>query len=177
MSVLLKQEPNIYEAVRAFLIKYAFPDIPAPAIRQGWENRTSLPAGTQSYAVMSILTTTRHGTNVIQSTYTSSTFNTHHLENVEALVQIDICASDDSARRRIQAVETIAQSEEACTFFDAYGLAPLSADDVRDTTFIGGESQYVRRYTTSLRLGYWTGLTVSGDFFSTAHISHIYPYF
>ena len=48
-------EADIYEAVRQFINIYALPEMPVEHIIQGWQNRMSLPAGTNEFAVMSII--------------------------------------------------------------------------------------------------------------------------
>ena len=41
-----------------------------------------------------------------------------------------------------------------CDFFQKYGLSSLYADDVRNTTVVVDENQFVQRWTTSLHLTY-----------------------
>lgn len=57
-------EADIYEACKAFVLAYALPELPPDNVIQGWQNRASLPPGTNDYAVISVLFDTQHGTAV-----------------------------------------------------------------------------------------------------------------
>lgn len=170
-------EASIYEAVQAFVLAYGLPALAQANIVQGWQNRSSLPPSTNEYAVISILFDTQHGTTV-------ESFQAEDPEIVpdgvlsvrglvEAQVQVDFCAEDDTARQRARRLATITRSSIGVQFFNEYGLSALYADDVRDLSFIGDAKQFVRRYMTTLHLTYWSGSSVELPYFNTANIARI----
>lgn len=166
-------ETDVYEAVRQFIAAYALPAIPISNIIQGWQNRSSLPPGTNEDAVMSILQDTQHGTTL---TFLSDTLDTGNFDAkalIELHVQVDICAEGDVARQRAQRLAIITRSPIGTQFFDELGLSAWYADDVRDLSFIGDANQFVRRYMTTLHLGIHEGVTVDFEYFNRATLERI----
>lgn len=170
-------EANIYEAVRQFINIYALPEIPVEHIIQGWQNRMSLPTGTNEFAVMSIIFDTQHGTTV-------ETFEAQNPDKtvpgiltvkglVELAVQVDICSETDVARQRARRLAVVTRSSIGVQHFNEWGLSALYAEDVRDLSFVGGEKQYVRRYMTTLHLSINEGVTVAFPYFDTAKTSRV----
>ena len=164
-------EANIYEAVRQFVNAYALPAIPVEHIIQGWQNRMSLPAGTNDFAVMSIIFDVQQGTTV-------ETFNADNPDKsvlgiltltglIELAVQVDICSETDIARQRAQRLAIATRSSIGAQFFNDRGMSALYAEDVRDLSYVGGEKQYVRRCMTVLRLSINEGLSVEIPYFDT----------
>lgn len=171
------EEPKVYEACKEFLLKYTLPAMEEENIRQGWQNRASLPMGTNEYAIISILFDTRNGTNV--ETFTEgldddSPFGSLSIRSlVEVQAQIDFCAESDVARQRARRIETITRSSTGVQFFNEHGLTARYADDVRDLSFVGDAKQFVRRYSTTLRLSYWSGVSVDMEYFNKAEMARV----
>lgn len=143
-------ESAVYEACRDFVLAYALPQLSPANVIQGWQNRAALPAGTNGYAVISILFDTQRGTTV--ETYAADNpdpaadgvLSVKGL--VELHVQVDFCSEDDTARQRARRLATVTRSSIGASFFNDRGMGALYADGVRDLTFVGDAQQFVRRY-------------------------------
>lgn len=150
--------PDIYEAVGRFLLKYAIPAVPQKCIYKGYNNRVSLPKGTNEYIVMTILNQVRHGTTIDTFDASKAAINEDGTEVarelVEVAVQIDCYSDSDAGRQRATAIELIARTSYAPQFFHQYGMSCLYADDVRDLTDVTDANQFVYRHMTTLHLTY-----------------------
>ena len=171
-------EADIYAACKAFVATYALPALDAEHIIQGWQNRASLPPGSNDYAVVSILFDTQHGTAIETLAALGDPEPTAPgvltvKGLVEVQVQIDFCAEDDSARRRARRLAIVTRSSIGVQFFNDYRLSALYADDVRDLSFVGDAQQFVRRYATTLHLTYWSGVSADFDYFTQAEVSRL----
>lgn len=170
-------EADIYEACREFVATYALPSLPMEHIIQGWQNRSSLPPGTNEYAVISILFDLQHGTNVETFTATDPDKVPDGVLEIRGLVeisvQIDFCAEGDVARQRARRLAIVTRSSAGVQFFNDWGLSALYADDVRDLSFIGDANQFVRRYYTTLHLSMNEGITAEFPYFDTVKVSRL----
>lgn len=164
-------ESAIYDACKAFVLAYALPALDESCIIQGWQNRASLPPGTNEYAVISILFDTQHGTTV--ETFSADEDGAGRLAIsglIEVQVQVDFCAETDVARRRARRLATATRSSVGPQFFAGYGMSALYADDARDLSFVGDANQLVRRYATTLHLTYWSGNSVELPYFTAVGV-------
>lgn len=174
-------EPDVYSAVFDFVESYGLPPMaPAPKtgrIFRGWSNRMSLPKDNE-YAVMSIIGHYRRGTNVeIFDASQAATDEDGTLTTAELIlcdVQLDFCSDPhgvrDFARRRAQAVETVARSSLASKFFRQYGMGCLYATDPKELTFVGDAKQYVCRWSVTMRLSFWTAVSVELPWFDSINL-------
>ena len=171
------KEPFVYEAVRQFVATYALPALPVAHIVQGWQNRASLPPGTNDYAVMSILFDAQHGTTVETFEATNPDKTADGVMTLKSLIelhiQVDFCSEDDAARQRARRLAVVTRSPVGVQFFGDYGMSALYADDVRDLSFIGDAKQFVRRYMTTLHLAITEGVTVEFPYFDTAELDRV----
>lgn len=170
-------EADIYEAVRQFVKMYALPEMPIEYIIQGWQNRMSLPAGTNEFAVITILFGTRHGT--VVETFKAQDPDKTVLGTltvvglVELSVQVDICSETDFARQRAQRLAIVTRSSIGVQFFNDFEMSALYADDARDISFVGGEKQFVRRFMTTLHLSINEGVIVDFPYFDVVKMSRV----
>jgi hypothetical protein len=141
------------------------------------DNSPSLPPGANEYAVISVLFTTQHGTAIEEFHAPDPDKSVPGVLTLvalsEARAQVDICGENDLARRRARGLALVLRSCIGVQFFNDYGLTALYADDVSDLSFIGDAKQFVRRYTTTLHLGFWTGISAGFDYFDTAAVSRL----
>lgn len=169
-------EADVYEAVRQFVFKYALPGVPLGNIYQGWQNRAALPAGNE-YTVISILWTTQHGTAVEDFEADDPDKTAPGALTVKALreivVQVDFCSESDIARARADRLSIITRSSLGVMHFNDYGLSSLYADNVRDLSFVGAESQFVRRYAATIHLSLNNGVTADFDYFDKVQMERI----
>ncbi|MDR2075641.1 MAG: hypothetical protein LBP61_01720 [Desulfovibrio sp.] len=170
-------EAGIYKAVQSFVLAYALPALDPANVIQGWQNRASLPPGTNDYAVISVLFDLRHGSIV-------ETFRADDPDPaipgvltlrglIEVSVQVDFCAENDTARQRARRLALVTRSSVGVRFFNERGMSALYADDARDISFVGDANQFVRRWMTTLHLTLVEGVSVNLDYFDRAKISRI----
>jgi hypothetical protein len=155
-------EPAVYAAVVAFIKDYAG----IGHVYQGWQNRSALPAGTNVYAVVSLLLSIPLNTPIERMTDDDDIYEVSRLNELQ--VQVDICGEDDSARQQAQMLHLAASSSIGIQFFNEHEMSVLYADDVRDISFVGDAQQFVRRYMLTLHLSAWNGFTVNYDGFNKA---------
>lgn len=170
-------EADIYAAVQDFVLVYALPAMDPANVIQGWQNRASLPPGTNDYAVISVLFDTQHGTTVETLRADDSSTSPPGVLSVQGLieiyVQVDFCAETDVARQRARRLATVTRSSIGVQFFTDRGLSALYADDVRDLSFVGDAKQFVRRYSTTLHLSCWSGDSVELPYFNTVKVARL----
>lgn len=168
--------PDVYAAVYDFVAAWALPAINPDYIIRGWQNRSHRPPDTNEYAVISVLSEVRRGTNV--TTLRTDPQNTDDGALVkgkltECMVQIDFCSDNETARQRAAALETAMRDEFACDFFASYGINALYADDPRELSFVDGSEQFVKRYMITLHMSYWSELSASSDWFNQVQITRV----
>lgn len=135
-------ESNICKALGDFLTSI----LPGVTIRQGQQNRLTLPAPGTNWLVFTPLLRTRLALN-IDDYSTTSTVTTKSLEAyMQVTVQTDCYgpAASDNA----QTICTMFRDEFASAFFEQCGfdIAPLYTADPRNLTFINDQSQYEERW-------------------------------
>lgn len=170
--------PNIYAAVRDFIVEYALPHYDAVNVIRGWQNVKHLPSKTNEYAVISIISHQRRGTTVhlydAKKARPGEDGRTVLKELVFVSVQVDCCSDiDDSARRRAQLLEMVARSSVGTRFFEPYGIGCNFATAPRDLTFINKADQYTKRWEIELSLSYTAGVTVEYPWFDTIDIKRV----
>jgi hypothetical protein len=170
-------ETSVYEAVRDFVRAFTFPSLEAANVIQGWQNRASLPPGTNDYAVISILFDLRHGTTVEDYAWNKAAPEEIGRLSVKALielaVQVDFCADRDIARQRARRLATVTRSSIGVQFFNDRRMSALYADDARDISFVGDANQFVRRWMTTLHLTLTEGVSAQFDAFDKASMSRL----
>lgn len=170
-------EADVYEATRQFIAAYALPALPPEHIVQGWQNRASLPAKVNDYAVMSILFDTQHGTPVELFEATDPDKSVDGKLTVKGLIelsmQVDFCSENDVARQQARRLSIVTGSSIGVQHFNDYGLSSLFAEDVRDLSFVGDARQFVRRYTATLHLAINAGVVVDFPYFDTVKMFRV----
>ena len=170
-------EADIYTSCKDFVLAYGLPTLAPANVIQGWQNRAALPAGTNEYAVISILWDQQHGT-------TMETFQADDPDTelpgqltakalVEVAVQIDFCSKNDTARARARRLAIVTRSSIGVQFFKDRGMSALYADEARDISFVGDAQQFVRRWMTTLHLTLWEGVSADLDYFNRVVISRL----
>ena len=184
LSFKAVDEPDVYRAVYDFIETFGLPamaDAPKTGrIFRGWSNRMSLPHDNE-YAVMSIISHFRRGTNIeIFDASQAAIDEDGVLTTAELIlcdVQIDFCSDShtgrDFARRRAQAIETVARSSLGPQFFAKYGMSCQYATDARDLSFIGDATQYVSRWMTTVRVSFWTAVSAELPWFDAVNLKRI----
>ena len=98
-------------------------------------------------------------------------------EMIECDVQIDFYSDPhrpgNYARRRAQAIETVARSSLASQFFAQYGIACQYATDARDLSFVGDVEQYVSRWMTTIRLSFVTAVSAELPWFDAVNLKRL----
>jgi hypothetical protein len=92
---------------------------------------------------------------------------------MEARARVDLCGNGDLCRQRATRLACMARSAVGVVFFVNRGLSVLYAEDVRDLSFVNEARQFVRRYSTALRLSFWTGVSMEMPYFDRASLSRL----
>lgn len=172
--------PDVYAALVLFVRAYALAgsdSLPDDNVYRGWENRAALPTGSNDFAVVTILSTTRRGTTVEDmpgtdapddqpETYRARTY-------YEVTAQVDVCANTDVARQRAYSLETVFRSSIGTDFFSRYGITSQYCDSVREMVFVDESKQYVKRYSIDFHLAYWAGVDVDSAWLIDADIQRV----
>ena len=141
-------------------------------IVRGWQNRAALPDCSR-YAVLTLLTAQRHGTNVHQwqNAQEENSIDETISMLTEYTVQVDFCGTDEqNVMENATQLALVARDALACDFLRPYGILPLYAEDVRSMPFSNEQRQWEVRYIVTLHLEAWTNATVPHDAFSDVAI-------
>ena len=173
---------DVLGAVNDFILKYVknvdIGPLAQLQIVRGWQNVVSaLPKDSQEYAVLTLLATTSHGTNVHR--YTHADGDTGLVETVsrmaEHMVQVDFCSAfpqqtEEAARIRAEILEMLTRDRVATDFFAAYGFTACYAEDVRPLSFQNESEQWVARYIVTMHLSGWTETPMDLDSFEDVNL-------
>lgn len=166
--------PNVDKAVCDFILAYTQPLLNPSHIFKGWQNNMTLPKNSNEYAIYSVLSEERKGTNVYG--YQSRKGDTGELylnKYTFCAVQIDFYSDSDNARLRANALETAAYSGVGVDFFKKYGLCCLYAEDPKGVEYVNASDRYVKRFITTLHLSYVLSLPVEMAGFNAVNIKRI----
>jgi hypothetical protein len=153
-STIVSDE-TVYKAVKDFEL-LMMSGLEATHIIAGNQNNLSLP-DSRDYVVNTIIAHREIGTPVESYEWDTATQKMDAVVSrlVEMSVQVDVYSDHpETARMRAESVATVARTVSGCDFFQKYGLSSLYADDVRNTTVVVDENQYVQRWTTTLHITY-----------------------
>ena len=173
---------DVLGAVNDFILAYVKnTDVVAltqPQVIRGWQNVVSaLPKDNQEYAVLTLLATTRHGTNVHR--YAHADGDTGLVETVsrmaEHMVQVDFCSAypqqaEEAARIRAEIQETLTRDRVAVDYFASCGFSACYAEDVRPLPFQNESEQWVARYVVTMHLSGWTDVPLDLDSFEDVNL-------
>lgn len=156
--------PDVYRACFELIMTYALPQMEPDNIFRGWGNRETLPPSSNDYAVMSLITSNRRGTNVTKFSADpeakTGTFSNSEMVTVE--IQLDFCSDDDArALGRAMCIQNVARSQLGTYFFRPYGISCLYASGVTSAPVKDSSVQFVKRYMTTLSLSYWHTVNVT----------------
>jgi len=164
---------DVLGAVNDFILTYVGNNevalLTQPQIIRGWQNVVSgLPKDTQEYAVLTLLASQRHGTNVHK--YVNASGDSGLVDTVsrmaEHMVQVDFCSAypqqtEENARTRAEILEMLTRDRVAIGFLKSYGISACYADDIRPLPFQNEAEQWVARYIVTMRLSGWTATNIN----------------
>lgn len=173
---------DILGAVNDFILQYVHTDGMQPLsqsqIIRSWQNYGGLPARSQEVAILSLLGSFRHGTNIhsyedVKDAPTGLTETISELE--EHTVQVDFCAGrpripETVPRTRAKILEVLARDAIGIQFFKRYGLSSCYADNVTPMPFTNESQQLINRYTVTLHLSGWAHIPVKIDSFEDVNL-------
>jgi len=163
---------DVLGAVNDFVLTYVSNNevglLTQPQVFRGWQNVVSVgPQTSQEYAVLTLLASVRHGTNV--HLRQNAAGDTGMVETVsrmaEHMVQVDFCCaypqqSEEVARTRAEILEMLTRDRVAIKFFGTYGFSACFADDIRPLPFQNEAEQWVARYSVTMHLSGWTACNI-----------------
>ncbi len=168
--------PDVFAAVRDYVADRAFPPIDPDRIFRGWRHKDALPGRSgddADFAVLTILSDTRRGTNVSGFTTDAATRDDGTLTRSKLVVcevLAEFYGDADLSRRRACAVETAFRDEIATRFLAGRDVTPLYADAAREVTPAEHRRDIPPRYAVTLRLSYWMSLSARADWFDNANV-------
>ena len=169
---------DVLGAVNDFILTYVKNNevkaLKQKAVIIGWQNVVSvLPKNAQEYAVLTLLATQRHGTNVRyrQNAEGDNGFVETISRMAEHMVQVDFCSArpqqgEEVARLRAEIMEILHRDRTAIEFYKKYGISSCYAEDIRPMPFQNESEQWVARYIVTLHLSGWTATNIEIDTFS-----------
>jgi hypothetical protein len=130
----------------------------------GRQNRTSLPPGSEEYAVITHLSSARVGTNI--ETYLPDAEEASVSTHWTADFQVDFCSSSArTAFERATSFESLASSAAGALFLQGRGVNLIESGGLRDLSGYVDAEQFVCRAQTVLRVEYGSriGLAQEGS--------------
>ena len=161
--------PDVYEPLIVAVSRFAFPLLPLSCIKRGWQNRTSLPAGTNEYCLVSVLDRFRIGTNersyVRPKATASGSLGTMAEKTLwEAQAQVSFFSSHYLAEARAESFKSFMRGFLGGSFFRQYGIGAGYCDDIRIMDFEDGSKMQLQHAMLYVHLQYWSGLEASLPF-------------
>lgn len=149
--------PDIDGAVHGFILDFGVSGsgpLEADRIWRGLQNRIPVPAGSGDYAVYTLQSVRRRGTNREVYDWENETLAlcAHRI----AEIKVSFYSQDGSAMERALCLETVARSECGTEFFRNRGLNVLMASDPQDVKYTDDSSQYRRLAELTLTLEFDT---------------------
>lgn len=156
---------DILGAVNDFVLAYChkgqdLPPLDQRQVVRGWQNVVSaLPPDSQEYAVLTLLGTIRHGTNIhaYSDAATPDDLNLRVQRLAGHLVQVDFCSAypqqtEEFSRMRAEILETLTRDWIAVNFFRKFGISSCYAEDIKPAPFLNEAEQWAARYIVTLHL-------------------------
>lgn len=178
---------DILGAVNDFILAYVgnneVTKLSQDQIFRGWQNYVlTTPSQSQEYAIITLLNTIRHGTNIHARRNASG--DTGLINTIsryaEHMVQVDFCSAypnqtEENARIRAEILEMLTRDSLAVNFFKQYGLSSCYADDLVSMPFQDESESWVARYIVTMHLSGWTATNIFEESFEEVKIipSHI----
>ena len=161
--------PDVYEPLIVSISQYAFPLLPLSCIKRGWQNRTSLPAGTNEYCLVSVLDRIRVGTNdrsyvrpLEDGSGALGSMAEKTLWQVQA--QVSFFSSHYLAEQRAESFKSFMRGFLGGSFFKQYGIGAGYCDDVRIMEIEDGSKMQLQHAMLYVHLQYWSGIAASVPF-------------
>lgn len=173
---------DVLGAVNDFILAYVGNNeiqlLTQEQVFRGWQNFVSVgPQDTQEYAVLTLLSTVRHGTNIHY--YRHAQGATGLVDTVsrlaEHMVQVDFCSAfpnqtEEHARIRAEILEILTRDRVAIDFFKSYGFSSCYADDVLPMPFVNEAENKIARYIVTMHISGYTATNINIDSFSNVDI-------
>ena len=175
MTVTDSTAAKIEPALLAFVSTFSAPAIDEDHVLWGANSGQTAPSDGNDFALVWITGATRRGTGVEDWDEDEDGADEQEIASyVELAVQIDSFSTDlFSARQRTQVLETVARSHTGCDFFRDYGVDLLYAESPRDLTGVFDSHVYQSRWSLTLRIGFWSHVTVEQEFFTAVNLNLI----
>lgn len=163
------EAPDLYKPLVLAISRFAFPLLPLSSIKRGWQNRTSLPAGTNEYCLVSVLDRSRVGTNersYVQPTAIAAGSPGGMKEKTlwQAQAQVSFFSSHYLAEARAESFKTFLRGFLGGSFFRDYGIGAGYCDDVRIMEVEDGGKMLLQHAMLRVHLQYWSGVAASVPF-------------
>lgn len=173
---VLFTEQDVHITVIDFLKWCAVPQVPAENIYRGYLNNITLPQDSNEYIIVTCMEAIRRGTNREELvSYDTETGLAKYrvITYLEVPVQVDFYSDTENARIRAQSTETMSRSSFGVNFFRQRGMSINYATGLRDLTEVDEEERFIRRFTLTLHVCYWSGLVFDLPYIDSVNINRI----
>lgn len=167
--------PRLTEGAYSFIHKYALPVLPAECVIEGWQNLASLPKKTNDYAVFTLGTQARRGTNI--TTLDLKTLPDEPgiltIETMyEVAFQFDLCSTDSiRAMTRATAIHALCRDGVGVEFWKPFGVSMCYATGPTPLPFTDEGKSWVNRFMVKAHATFWAKIVLSVDWFDTAKVT------
>lgn len=169
------RDDDVYRAIKALILKF-LPELTPDRVIRGWNNRVPPPPG--GFALMRILYHSRQATNFAE--YDPPGESVTLAQSALVVVQVDFYDAPDGggprhlADRWAHGLATVWRDAVACDFLAEAGIAPTIASDPRHLPLVGGEEQYLDRWSVEVTAAIFDEIRLSQAFFDDVEIT-LYP--
>lgn len=163
--------PDVMGAVYDYVAQFS--DIDKEAIFLAGTNRMSLPRKSNSFAILSLVSTTRYGTNTKALVYDKEAdkdiLTTAVLKKM--VVQIDVYGNSLSAAlKSMEQLHILWRDPIACSFFEPLQINPMYEGEMRNFTETDASDQFTERFSADFTLCAWQSVNMEVQTFSHINV-------
>lgn len=155
----------VYKGLIAFILEHT--NIEQGNVRQGFQNRTTLPAN-KDFCLISFLFTKKNMRNLIDNNTTTEI--TNHKELITSTFQLDFYG--DNCNSNANTIRLLLEDYLSCEFLIDYGCQPLGCSDLRNYT---GDTilneQYSKRCGFDVEINYYNLVDITEPYFNNVNLT------
>lgn len=165
------RDDDVYRALKALMLRY-LPELTPNQVVRGWNNRVPPPRG--GFALMRILSHARQATNFAE--YDPAGESVTLAQSALVVTQIDFYGARPVSMADGWAHDfaTVWRDAVACDFLAGAGVAPTMASDPRHLPLVGGDEQYLDRWSVEATACVFDEIKLAQAFIDTVDLI-LYP--
>ncbi|MGL4208970.1 MAG: phage neck terminator protein [Candidatus Adiutrix sp.] len=170
---LLKSAPNAFEAIYDFILEHAKPPINRDNIYRAYENRASLPASSNDYAVINLTEESAIGTAIETYKLIGSKLVCQQKSLKRLMGTINFCSFDDKAHKWASSLALALSSSWGVNFFTVRHLGLLYSEGLKETSFVGDGREFVHSWQLTAHFSYYRCLETESQGAELVEINRI----